>query len=104
MGDRLITELAFFHRPSRTLILGDAGYHLMGEAPLLTRLFARLLGIHGRFGPTPDFRWTIRDDRTFRASVRRVLEWEFDRPVLGHGSIIETDGQEAFLDDFEQVL
>ncbi|WP_336344495.1 hypothetical protein [Halalkalicoccus ordinarius] len=76
----------------------------MDETPLSTRLVASLLGVHGRFGPTPDFRWTIRNDRTFRASVRRIPEREFDRPVLGHGSMIEIDGRKTVLDGFEQVL
>lgn len=93
MGNRFITELAFFHRPSRTLILGDVGYHLTSEAPPPTRLLARLAGVHERLGPTPDFRWTIRNDRTFRASIRRILEWEFDRVIPGHGSMVETGGR-----------
>lgn len=104
MGNRFITELASLHRLSRTLISGDVGYHLTIEAPFSTRVFARLLGVHGRLGPTPDFRWTIRNDRTFRASIRRILEWEFDRVIPGHGSIVETGGREAFLDGFEPLL
>jgi hypothetical protein len=104
MGNRFMTELAFFHRPSRTLVLGDVGYHLTSEAPLATRLYARLLGVHDRLGPTPDFRWTIRNDRTFRASLRRILEWEFDRVIPGHGSIVETRGREAFLEGFSWAL
>lgn len=47
------------------------------------------MSVCSRLGPTPDFRWTIRNDRTFRASIRRILEREFDRVIPGHGSIVE---------------
>lgn len=55
-GHRWLTEIAFFHRPSRTVILGDMGYHIGDSSPLKTRLmlarfkFTSGLARHSRSG------------------------------------------------------
>ncbi|MEM4781452.1 MAG: DUF4336 domain-containing protein [Halalkalicoccus sp.] len=104
MGNRWLTEIAFFHRPSRTVILGDVGYHLDGSSPPKTRLMARLLGIYEQVGPTLDFRLTIRNEETFRRAIRDILAWEFDRVIPGHGTVVETGGKRAVIEGFEWVL
>lgn len=104
MGNRWLTEIAFLHRPSRTVILGDVGYHVDGSYPLKTRLMARVMGVYGRVGPTLDFRLTVRNEATFRRAVRAILAWEFDRVIPGHGSIVEHDGKRAVVEGFEWVL
>lgn len=101
LGHRFMTEIAFFHRPSRTVILGDVGYHIGEDAPLKTRLMARVLGMYGRVGPPLDFRLTISNESTFRRSMRDVLAWDFDRVIPGHGDVIETGGKQAVLDGFD---
>lgn len=47
-------------------------------------------------GPPPLFRAAVRDKSAARASVDQILEWDFDRVIVGHGEIIEADGHEAF--------
>jgi len=42
-----------------------------------------------RLGPTVAFRLGIRDREAARRSVRRILEWDFDRILPGHGEIVE---------------
>jgi glyoxylase-like metal-dependent hydrolase (beta-lactamase superfamily II) len=34
------------------------------------------------------------DHDAARASLERILEWDFDRVIIGHGDIVETDGRE----------
>lgn len=104
MGNRWLTEMAFLHRPSRTVILGDVGYHVDGSYPLKTRLMARAAGVYKRVGPTLDFRLTMRNEATFRRAMRDVLAWEFDRVIPGHGSIVERDGKRAVVEGFEWLL
>ncbi|MDL5362281.1 DUF4336 domain-containing protein [Halalkalicoccus sp. NIPERK01] len=103
-GNRWLTEIALFHRPSRTVILGDVGYHIDGSFPVKTRLMARAAGVYDRVGPTLDYRWTIRNEATFRRAVRDVLAWEFDRVVPGHGTVVEGGGKRAVIEGFEWVL
>ncbi|WP_435154522.1 DUF4336 domain-containing protein [Haladaptatus sp. DFWS20] len=104
MGHRWLTEIAFFHRPSRTLIVGDVGYHVTPEEPLSLRLLGRVAGVYDRVGPPIDFRLTVANEATLRRSIRNVLGWNFDRVIPGHGSVLESGGREAVLDGFDWLL
>lgn len=104
LGNWWLTEIAFFHRPSRTVILGDFGYHIGKRSPLKTRLMARLMGVYGQVGCTLDYRLAIRNEEAFRQSIRKILSWDFDRVIPGHGEIIETGGKKAVMDGFSWVL
>jgi Domain of unknown function (DUF4336) len=92
-GHRLFPEVAFHHKPSRTLILGDACWNVTPQLSLGARLWA---GLRTRVGPTPGFRLMIRDKDAARASVERILSWDFDRMLPGHGEIVDTGAHEAF--------
>ena len=104
LGNRWLTEIAFFHRPSRTVILGDIGYHIGSSSPLKTRLMARLGGVYGQVSPPLDYRLTIRNESTFRRCLRDVLSWDFDRVIPGHGELIETGGKQAVIDGYSWLL
>ena len=41
-------------------------------------------------------RVTVRNRRAAAHSVRRMLEWNFDRVVVGHGDVVESGGHESF--------
>lgn len=103
-GNRFLTETEFFHRPSRTLIAGDLCFNTGDDAPFMTRLFARGPRMKKRLGPTPLFRAGIRDREAASASVERILEWDFDRIIPGHGETVETGGREKLRDDFGWLL
>lgn len=104
-GNRIVrAEAEFLHRPSRTLILGDLCFHVTADAPLLTRVVARALGVYRRFGPTREFRWATRDRRAARAAIERILAWDFDRVIVAHGAILETDGPLALRRAFAWLL
>lgn len=104
LGNRWLTEIAFFHRPSRTVILGDFGYHIGESSPLATRVMARIAGVYERVGCTPDYRWAITNEAAFRRSLQDVLAWDFDRVVPGHGEIVESDGKRYVTGGFDWLL
>lgn len=96
LGTRVITEIVFFHRPSRTIILGDICFKLGPSGPPSARIYGHLAGVYGRLAMPREIRLTVRNRRAARASVERILEWDFDRILVGHGEIVETGGKEAF--------
>ncbi|MFP8957544.1 DUF4336 domain-containing protein [Natrialbaceae archaeon A-CW3] len=104
LGNRWISEIAYFHRPSRTVILGDVGYHIGDGSPLKTRIMAHVAGVYKQVGPPLDFRLTIANNTSFRRSLQDVLAWDFDRVIPGHGDIIESGGKQAVLDGFDWML
>jgi glyoxylase-like metal-dependent hydrolase (beta-lactamase superfamily II) len=42
----------------------------------------------------------FRDKAEARASLERVLSWDFDRIVLAHGLVVETGGKALFRDAY----
>jgi hypothetical protein len=100
-GPRGIEEVVFLHRDSRSLIVGDTCFNIDRDAPFLTRLWSFGPRLRARPGPTPLFRANVRDKDAARASVERILAWDFDRLVVGHGTIVETGGKEAFRQGWE---
>ena len=93
-----INEVVFFHAATRTLLLTDLAFNVPANhtAGPRARLFYWLVGAAGRFGPHRIVRLAIRDRTAARASVERILQWNFDRVIVTHGDVLETGGHERF--------
>ena len=86
-------EVAFWHRATRTLIVADLVFNLSTDQNIFARLFLKLNGIYGRVGCSRFFRAFIKDREAFDRSIDEILQWDFDRIVIGHGPIVERDGR-----------
>lgn len=93
-GAPYLNEVVFFHPATRTLILTDVAFNVATHKTAGARLFYWLVGAAGRFGPHRVVRLTIRDRRAARASIDRILGWNFDRVIVAHGDILETSGRD----------
>jgi Domain of unknown function (DUF4336) len=94
-GNRFLTEIVFLHRHSRSLIVGDLCFKIGASAPPPMRSLARAARAYQQVRPAPLFRWGFRDRRAGRSSLERILDWDFDRIVVGHGEMVEQGGREA---------
>ena len=65
------------------------------DRPLLSRAFVHLDGVYKQFAMPRTIRLTVRNRRAARLSVERMLEWEFDRVIVGHGDVLESGGRQA---------
>ncbi|WP_437927228.1 DUF4336 domain-containing protein [Sorangium sp. So ce291] len=99
-----LDEVAFFHRPSKTLFLWDLCFHITRSEHLPTRLFMRLNGAYGRFGPSRVARSMMRDRAAVGAAVKQMIAWAPERVVVAHGDVIERGGQAALQGAFERML
>lgn len=97
-------EVVFFHRASRTLLLCDLAFNFGPRTALPTRWLMRLLRSYGRFGPSTLDPWLIRDRAAARASLERILAWDFDRVVVAHGEVLEHGGQDALREGYRWLL
>jgi hypothetical protein len=89
-------EVVLFHRPSRTLVLTDLCFHVQRSPSSVARLFFRANGMWQRFGPSRLIRRLAVSDRAaLRRSLERVLQWDFERVVPGHGDVLEHGGPAA---------
>jgi hypothetical protein len=94
-GAPALGEAVFFHRASRTALFTDLCFNVRQASNFATRLFWRLNGGLGRFGPTRMVRLTLRDKKAVRRAIDRILTWDFDRAVVTHGEVLESGAREA---------
>ncbi|HHH30619.1 MAG TPA: DUF4336 domain-containing protein [Polyangiaceae bacterium] len=89
-----VNEFVFYHRPSATLICTDLVQNVQDEDGFMTRLLYRAIGSWKKFGQNRYWKYRTRDRAAARASLERVLAWDFDRIVMAHGDIVQTGGRE----------
>ena len=94
-GAPTMSEVVFLHRKSRTLIVSDTAHNFAPDAPTGTRIAFSLLGGWRGFRTTLLDRSVVRDRAAARASLERILQWDFDRIVVCHGAVLESGGKEA---------
>ncbi len=87
-GGRPLNEYVFLHKASATLICSDLLQNISGSDHLPTRLYMKLVGIHGKPGVSRLVRLAFRDRAATRAGVDEVLQWPFERIVLAHGDVV----------------
>jgi len=103
-GSSVMEEVVFFHRASRTLIVGDLCMYFGPENPWLTRLVARVAGMYDRPGVPRDWQWTFRRRGATRRSFERLLSWDFDRVILAHGRLIEAGAKDVLRRSYAWAL
>jgi hypothetical protein len=83
---RGVTEVAFLHAPSRTLLLADSAFNVVHLERWRDRAVWSALGVLGRFGPTPTARaFLLRDRAAVAAWIQALCQWPFERVVVAHG-------------------
>jgi hypothetical protein len=97
-------EVVFFHRASRTLILCDLAFNFGPRAARSTRWLMRLIRSYGHFGPSKLDPFLIKDRAAARASLERILAWDFDRIVIAHGEVLEHGGHAALSSGYRWLL
>jgi hypothetical protein len=96
-GLRKINEHAFFHHASRTLVLADLLFHFPADSRGWPRFFAqRIMRLPRLFGISAFFRLMIRDREAFALSMNKVLEWDFEQIVVGHGEPVQRNAKAIF--------
>jgi hypothetical protein len=99
-GAPRLDEVVFFHPASRTILLVDLCFNMRRAENWVTRVFMTIAGAYDRFGPSRLARSMFKDKAAVRASVDRILAWDFDRAVVTHGDVIETGAHQALQASF----
>jgi hypothetical protein len=106
-GTRLMREVAFLHRGSRTLILVDLVENFTPLTPgtnLFLRILFRAIGMWNRPSPAPEYRVAWGDKVRVRASMERIVAWDFERVILSHGDNVTRDGRQVVAQAWRKIL
>jgi hypothetical protein len=95
-GSKVMAEVVFFHRASKTLIVADLIENFDPQTlGFKDRLLARITGILAPVGGMPrDWRATFRGPGRVEARrcVEAILDWHPERVVLAHGNLVPAGG------------
>lgn len=105
-GNRITTEVVFFHRESATVLVTDLVQQIpkgwyRGWRAVVARLDLMT-------APVPSvprkFRMATTDKVAARIAVKRILEWPAQRLVMAHGTPMRSGGQEALRQAFGWLM
>lgn len=98
-----LNEHVFLHVPSRTLIVADLVFNVPTTAGAWVRFLLRMAsGLKGGPGVSRIFLAEVKDREAFQQSLAKMMQWDFDRVIVGHGDIIERDGKETLARIFRE--
>jgi hypothetical protein len=94
-GVPFMSEHAFFHPRSRSLIVTDLVFNVRHCRGFMMNLFLRLVGAHEKAAQSRVWRFLVKDRAAAAGSVSKILGWEFDRVVVAHGDVVSDDARES---------
>lgn len=99
-GSFAMEEVAFFHRPSHTAIIGDL-VQRFPEAKMSgwKGMLMRLDGLVGQHGSTPrEWRASFLRRGPARRARDKVLEWKAERLLIAHGDCAQSNANSILAD------
>jgi hypothetical protein len=108
-GTRHITEVAFFHKPSDTLILVDLleniGDDYQHQAGLLLRFYWKVIfRMWNNPKAAPEYQLGWGNKEIVKAGLNKILSWDAKRLILSHGENIEGDVNQILRKAWKSVL
>lgn len=96
-----VNEAVFLHKESKTLLVWDLLFNLRRPQGWAAPLLLRLLGTYNGPAVSRLLALFAKDKVAFRRSLKHLFELDFDRLVMAHGEILETNAKriskEAFM-------
>ena len=101
-GSLAMTEIVFFHCPSRTALFADLIENFRPDWFKGWRgIAARLDGIVMPYGGAPrEWRLTFTNRNAARAALARILAWRPEQVLMAHGEIVRSGGADFIRNSF----
>lgn len=107
-GSKYIWEVAFYHRPSRTLLLVDLveniGDQTDGVSWGLKLWWKLVFHMWNHPKPAPEYQMGWKDKKAAKRSLEQILKWDFERVLLAHGDFIENNAKAAVREAWKAPL
>jgi hypothetical protein len=108
-GTKYMWEVAFFHKPSKTLILVDLLENIGDDFKHPTSLYLRFwwkvvyrMWNNPKAAPEYQMGWGKKD--IVKEGLNKILSWKAERVILAHGELIERDVSNVLGSAWHKVL
>lgn len=107
-GNRVINEVAFLHKESKTLILTDS-IELIGDSTPGTNWVLRcwwkyLLRMWNVPKPAPEYQMGWNDKVLAKKSMEKIMQWDFQKVIISHGENISEDAKNVVYSAWKGIL
>ncbi len=107
-GNRVIWEVAFYHKPTRTLILVDLIENFTDRTEdvswTLKLWWKGVFRMWDNPKPAPEYQMGWKDKKAASKSLKRILSWDFERIIISHGDLIEQNAKQTALRAWRRPL
>jgi hypothetical protein len=108
-GTRYICEVAFFHKPSKTLILVDLleniGDNYRHKAGLLLQFWWKVVfRMWNNPKAAPEYQMGWGKKNIVKIGLNKILSWDAERVILSHGENIENNVNIVLRTAWKRVL
>jgi Domain of unknown function (DUF4336) len=94
-GSPLFDEVLFYHKESRTVILGDLiQTHLPAKGEPIRNALLKIEGVaYPHSGVGLDLKLSFTNRALARQSLNKLLSWDFDKLIIAHGPCFEKEAK-----------
>jgi len=108
-GTKFIWEVAFYHKPSKTLILVDLleniGDDYTHKAGLLLKFWWKVvLKMWNNPRAAPEYQMGWGNKKLVKSALEKILAWDAERLILAHGENIDDNVNKILIKAWERVL
>ncbi len=107
-GNKYIWEVAFYHKITQTLILVDLIENITSETEdvswTLKLWWKWVFRMWNNPKPAPEYQLGWQDKNAASLTLKRILDWDFERIVIAHGDLIEENAKQVAINAWKQVL
>lgn len=100
----VVNEVVFYHPASKTLIITDSAFNFDRSFPVVTQLAARVIGSYKTLKPSWLEKIAVRDKHKLKKSIDRILNWDFQRIIMAHGQIIDSNAKQQLTLGYQWLL
>ena len=101
---KAVNEIVFYHPSTKTLIITDSAFNFDRSFPLITQFAARILGSYQQLKPSWLEKIAVQDKQKAKQSIAQILSWDFERVIMGHGKIVETNAKQQLATGYQWLV
>lgn len=101
---KTVNEIVFYHPSTKTLIITDSAFNFDNTFPWVTQLAARVIGSYQNLKPSWLEKIAVQDKQQAQKSIDKILSWDFERVIMGHGTIVETNAKRELTAGYQWLV